>query len=90
MRSGWSVIRSTALVGTLILAGCNVDQKYHLAPPDPTLTYPTFRPSEPNPPEPVLSSDQVKADTARMEATGGRLNKIPPARIGKAKPKQQQ
>lgn len=86
--SGWSVIRWMALVGALILAGCNADQKYHLAPPDPTLTYPKFQLSQPNPPEPVLSADQVKDTTARMEATGNRLNKVPPAQIGKAKPQQ--
>jgi hypothetical protein len=77
---GLGVIRWAALVGVLILAGCNADQKYHLPPPDPTLAYPKFQPSAP-PPEPVLSPDQQKAETESMEKSRARLNRIPPARL---------
>jgi hypothetical protein len=62
--------------------GCtNVEQKYHLPPPDRQAAYPTLRPRAPNPPEPVMTPDQQKAEQTGLEAAGKRLESIPPARL---------
>jgi hypothetical protein len=82
---GVGVIRWAALIGVLVLAGCNPDQKYHLPPPDPTLAYPRFKPAAP-PPEPVLDPAAQAAATRSLERSRQRLNSIPPAKVAPMRP----
>ncbi|HVV93982.1 MAG TPA: hypothetical protein VHD15_11225 [Hyphomicrobiales bacterium] len=71
-----------AIAAAVAAAGCtNVEQKYHLAPPNRHEAYPTLRPRAPTPPEPVLSPDEQKAEQARLEAAGKRVESIKPARL---------
>lgn len=73
------LLAAAACVG---LAACtDVDQKYHLRPPETAGAYPKLLPRSPAPPEPVLSAAEQKAAQASLESAGKRVESIPPAHL---------